>query len=100
VQASTADEKPKGKAAVKNHTVEMRDDVFKPKDITIEVGDTVTWVNKGVNDHTATADKKSDPNFFDTMDVARGSPRSRLSSRRRARFLTIASTMASRAELA
>ena len=68
IQASASSEKKPDKAG-KNHKVEMMDDEFKPKEITIEVGDTITWVNKGEKKHTATADKKDDPNFFDTKDV-------------------------------
>jgi plastocyanin len=58
------DNKPKG------HVVEMHDNSFKPKAITIAAGDTITWVNKG--DHTH--DAKSDDNgkTFDTKAVKKG----------------------------
>ncbi len=35
--------------------VEMRDNNFLPKDLTIAVGDTVDWVNVGNNAHTSTS---------------------------------------------
>jgi len=35
--------------------VQMRDNVFSPKDLVISVGDTVEWVNVGSNDHTSTS---------------------------------------------
>jgi len=48
-----------GQGKAKTHTVEMHDDFFKPKVITIAVGDSIVWVNKGEHRHTATADDKS-----------------------------------------
>jgi plastocyanin len=63
--AGTAEGEEK-KAAGKNHKVEMRDNVFKPVTITITAGDTITWVNKGGNTHTATGQG------FNTGDVASG----------------------------
>ena len=36
-------------------TVEMRDDFFKPKNLTIHSGDTVRWVNHGNEPHSATS---------------------------------------------
>jgi len=35
--------------------VQMNDNFFSPKDITISVGDTVVWVNSGSNQHTSTS---------------------------------------------
>jgi plastocyanin len=35
--------------------VQIRDNVFSPKDLTISVGDTVEWVNVGNNQHTTTS---------------------------------------------
>jgi plastocyanin len=61
-----------GQAKGKNLTVEMSEFKFTPQDITVEVGDTITWVNKGRDAHTATADKKDDPNSFDTKAVRSG----------------------------
>jgi len=64
---SGAGETPMGKdKAATKHTVEMVDNEFKAKNLTVEVGDTVVWVNKGKNKHSATADQKDDPNAFDT----------------------------------
>ncbi|MGE5595788.1 MAG: cupredoxin family copper-binding protein, partial [Hyphomicrobiales bacterium] len=39
--------------------VSMVDFAFQPADITIGVGDSVTWTNNGVAPHTATADDNS-----------------------------------------
>lgn len=57
-----------------NHDVEMRDNEFLPRNITIAVGDTITWHSRSNNDntHTATADDADDPNAFDTGDVEPG----------------------------
>jgi len=49
VPVDAADPKPK------KHVVEMRDNKFEPKEITITVGDSVTWVNKGKHRHNATS---------------------------------------------
>ncbi|MEP7286123.1 MAG: cupredoxin domain-containing protein [Chloroflexota bacterium] len=49
-----------------NITVTMKDFEFAPKDITVHVGDSVTWNNTGTKKHTATADDGS----FDTAVVA------------------------------
>src|SRR5262249_20306132 len=38
----------------------MLDDEFKPKELTIELGDSVKWVNKGKNEHDATPDNKDE----------------------------------------
>ncbi|PZS02881.1 MAG: hypothetical protein DLM69_03530, partial [Candidatus Chloroheliales bacterium] len=43
----------------KTVTVEEQDFQFSPKDVTINVGDTVTFVNKGGTAHTATASDNS-----------------------------------------
>lgn len=56
-------------AARQNHSVAMRDNRFSPLDITIQVGDTITWLNEGDNVHTATSD---DGKFFNTGDVDPG----------------------------
>src|SRR5262249_19113659 len=53
--------------AGKAHTVEILDNSFKPKSITVMVGDTVTWVNKGKRTHTATSD--DDGKTFDTKNL-------------------------------
>jgi len=67
--AGAGQEKKADKDAGKNHTVKMKDNKFDPEEITIAVNDTITWMNEGDNTHTATADKKDDPNYFDTGDV-------------------------------
>ena len=63
------DDKPAAKKA-KNHTVKMIDDKFDPKEVTIAVGDTVTWENKGENTHNAVSDDKG--KTFDTKNVKPG----------------------------
>jgi plastocyanin len=53
-------------AAGGNHVVEMNDQLkFDPEDLTIKVGDTVTWVTVGAVPHTSTADPEQavDPDF-------------------------------------
>ena len=42
-------------AAQATVNVEMRDNVFAPQNVTVNVGDTVTWTNVGQNPHDATA---------------------------------------------
>ncbi len=42
-------------AAQATVTVEMRDNVFAPQNVTVNVGDTVTWTNQDGVPHTATA---------------------------------------------
>jgi plastocyanin len=53
-------------------TVSVGDNFYKPRTITIDVGDTVTWRNDGQADHTATADNGS----FDTGTFGPGERRS------------------------
>jgi plastocyanin len=53
-------------------TVTMADFQFNPKEITITVGTTVTWVNNGTKKHSATADDGS----FDTGLFAPGESKS------------------------
>lgn len=40
-------------------TVDIGDDFFSPKNMTVAVGTTVTWTNKGERPHTVTADDES-----------------------------------------
>jgi plastocyanin len=54
----------------KNHIVEMHDNSFKPKEIKIAVGDTITWVNKGDHTHNAVSNDKG--KTFDTRAVKAG----------------------------
>ena len=44
-----------GTASASVERVRVRDNVFKPKRITIDVGDRVKWVNRGESSHTTTA---------------------------------------------
>jgi plastocyanin len=46
--------------------VQMVDNAFEPKDLTVEVGDTVTWTNGGELAHTATSSE------FDSGGIAAG----------------------------
>jgi plastocyanin len=49
-------------------SVTIKDFSYAPKSVTINVGDTVTWVNHGPTDHTATANDHS----FDTGILKKG----------------------------
>ena len=62
---------PRAKAAA-DRTVGVGDNFYKPAKITIDVGDTVTWRNDGLADHTATAEDGS----FDTGTFGSGERRS------------------------
>jgi plastocyanin len=46
-------------AAAKVVHIDIEKLVFTPKDVTVEVGDTLEWTNKDAFAHTATADDKS-----------------------------------------
>jgi plastocyanin len=66
VNAATAADAP-----TTQKTVEINDFNFQPKEITIAVGDTVTWINHDDVPHTATADGDSpafDSKALDTDD--------------------------------
>jgi plastocyanin len=67
-------EKKKGPAAGgKKHEVIMLDNKYKPEKITIAVGDTIVWVNKGKKTHTASSGEKVPKALeFDTEDVDAG----------------------------
>jgi len=54
------------RAATQNVT--LMDNMFDPKTITVNVGDTVMWTDKGQNEHTVTADNAS----FDSGDLKTG----------------------------
>jgi plastocyanin len=56
----------KSKPAADGTSVKMVDNAFEPKDITVDVGDTVTWTNDGQLAHTATAEG------FDSGSIASG----------------------------
>src|SRR2546426_7414982 len=49
-------------------TVSVKDNLFEPKTITVNGGDTVTWQYAGQNEHTVTADDGS----FDSGDLKAG----------------------------
>ena len=57
-----------GIAVAADHAVAISGFSFSPKDITINVGDTVTWTNSDAQGHTATADGGS----FDTGTIGNG----------------------------
>jgi plastocyanin len=50
--------------------VRQRDNFFKPKTITIHVGDRVRWVNRGSNHHTTTRTRR--PARWDSGDMPPG----------------------------
>jgi LPXTG-motif cell wall-anchored protein len=54
--------------AAASSSVAIKDFSFGPSSITVHVGDTVTWVNNGPTDHTATANNGS----FDTGTLKKG----------------------------
>src|SRR5947199_9619314 len=45
--------------AAEEHAVNMEDLKYKPKELTIKVGDTVVWTNNDDREHTVTADDGS-----------------------------------------
>src|SRR5262245_21989555 len=49
-------------------SVSIKDNLFDPKTITVNVGDTVTWTIAGKNEHTVTADDGS----FNSDDMKAG----------------------------
>ncbi|MGI8998710.1 MAG: cupredoxin domain-containing protein, partial [Candidatus Limnocylindria bacterium] len=53
-----------------DQAVAIEDFLFSPEDLTIEVGDTVTWTNLDSFSHTATS--TSGPASFDSGDLATG----------------------------
>ena len=48
-----------GDQTSKNHTVEIRDLGFKPNELEVSPGDTITWINYDIVPHTATSDDES-----------------------------------------
>ena len=57
-----------GIALAADHAVAISGFSFSPRELTVAVGDTVTWTNSDAQAHTATADDGS----FDTGDLDRG----------------------------
>lgn len=53
-----------------DQAVTIEDFLFSPQDLTIEVGDTVTWTNLDSSSHTATS--TSGPASFDSGNLAEG----------------------------
>jgi len=47
------------KSSATTHRVEIRDFAFQPASLTIAPGDTVTWINRDIVPHTATAEDQS-----------------------------------------
>lgn len=64
--ARAADDSPSGKAA--GHIVSIEGMQFSPATLTVRRGDTVTWVNKDLVPHTATALSRT----FDSGAIAAG----------------------------
>ena len=60
---------PASKPAAREVSVQMVDNAFDAKDITVKVGDTITWENAGQLPHTATATDGAD---FDSGAVQPG----------------------------
>jgi plastocyanin len=50
----------------KTHTVIMESMEFRPKTLTVKVGDSIVWVNKDLVPHTATTDR------FDSKTIPAG----------------------------
>jgi plastocyanin len=61
--------KKRATRVAKTVTVEMKDFAFVPETVEINVGDTVTWVNRDTAEHTAT---RNDPPAFNTGLLAQG----------------------------
>src|SRR5215207_5736857 len=55
--------------AAETKNVTIKDSAFEPKQITINVGDTVTWTNEGPSPHTASADEADS---FDSGNLDKG----------------------------
>lgn len=55
-------------ATPKTHTVNIKDLLFTPSDLSVNIGDRIIWVNKDLIPHTATA--KSD--VWDSGEITTG----------------------------
>jgi len=64
--AGTAASTDQAKTAPKTYVVSMQIVGFDPPELNVKPGDRVTWVNKDLFPHTATADDKA----FDSQSVA------------------------------
>ena len=52
----------------RTHVVEIRNLQFIPAEITVDIGDTIKWINQDIVPHTGTADDKS----WDSMLIGSG----------------------------
>lgn len=68
---STALLVPASSAGAASQTVTMNDNFFTPANIQVDPGDTVTWVNGGIAEHTATS-RPGTPAAFDSGLTAPG----------------------------
>jgi plastocyanin len=57
-----------GTAQKRHHNIEILDFAFFPAEISVNVGDTITWTNTDIAPHTATAFG----NGWDTQELKRG----------------------------
>lgn len=62
---ATADHAGDTDSNAKEHIVEITGFNFIPESLTVKAGDTITWINKDIAPHTASADDKS----FDTGEL-------------------------------
>ncbi len=60
---------PSGASASRQHVIDIVRFRFKPDPLTVRPGDTVTWINRDIVPHTATAIDES----WDTGEIAPGS---------------------------
>jgi plastocyanin len=65
-QPNTTQTQPAG------NTVTLQNFAFNPQNITIAVGDSVTWINKDSANHTVTGDKAGSGDDFDSGSFASG----------------------------
>lgn len=66
--ASNPESARAAKAQDQSESVNIGDDFFDPRELTIEVGTTVTWTNNGQNPHTVSADDGSFESGADQQD--------------------------------
>jgi len=56
-QAFAAKPRPEASGSRATKTIAMKDDLFKPKTVTVARGTTIKWVNRGESAHTTTSRK-------------------------------------------
>lgn len=61
-------------AAVTTHDVAIRDDAYDPATITIGVGDSVRWTNRGLKQHSVTFRSGTDYTLLPTEDTTQAFP--------------------------